>query len=575
MKSTARPVVALDLGGTWIKGACRHGSDEPQSFQWDRMANPSPGCGSAQEFANALHGFCLRLTSGAPPASVCIATAGEVSLEGTGYLATADHLGIMGTNEWQPRFRELLDGPFWMLNDAEAFLVGAAEARLFSPSENVAALVVGTGLGFCFSKEGRWWKPLRRLPLFGSLQTPCGTYDELASAVQRQKRTGVSLVQLFTENDAAQEREKYLDDLSGIAAGVCCLNHPDRILFGGGLAEAASEAGFPLAEALESRLGPLLPRGVRAAAVSSVPHANRLTLSGALSIASGNLHADGVRFRSGYQGLLTESASPAKGIETASPLEIVECLWEEEQKAGLALHESLESIADVALEIADTCKKGGRVVYVGAGTSGRIAAMDAVEMACTYGVPRSQFVALIAGGGSDSAWDIESNHEEDATGLPDLLLMQPGPGDMILGISVSGTAFFVRSALACARSRGARTVLIHEAPVEQVFFDRNIRLHSGPEPVGGSTRMKGGTATKKILNWLGTCAMILLGKTRDGWMIDFQPVNEKLIARAVRILTSVHGISPGEAEKRLAAHGNCLRAALDSDINRENAGLDR
>jgi len=573
MKSTSHPVVALDLGGTWIKGACRSAFAELQAFKMERMANPAPGCGSAQQFAIALYDFCLRLTGGATPASVCIATAGEVSPDGAGYLATAGHLGMMGTNEWQPSFRDLLGCPFWMLNDAEAFLLGAAEEHLFSPRENVAGLVVGTGLGFCVSKEGRWWKPFRRLPLFGSLRTPAGTYDELASAVQIQERTGFSLVQLFTEKVAASERAKYLDELATMAAGVCCLHHPDRILFGGGLADAASEAGFFLAEEVEKRLGRYLPRGVRTATMFSVPNANRLVLAAGLSIASENLHADAVRFRSGYEGLPTESPSPSKGIETASPLAMIQHLWEEEQYAGQAIHESLESIADVAMEIAEICKNGGRVIYVGAGTSGRIAAIDAVEMPCTYGVPRSQFVALIAGGGSDSAWDIESNHEEDAPSAPELLLMQPGPGDMVLGISVSGTAFFVRSALSCARRRGARTVLIHEAPVEEVFFDKSIRLHSGPEPVGGSTRMKGGTATKKVLNWLGTCAMILLGKTRDGWMIDFQPVNEKLMARAAHILTSIHGIPPREATKRLAAHGYCLRAALESVIERDNARL--
>ncbi len=571
MKTRPRPVVALDLGGTWIKGACRPDSAEPGAFQVEKMANLSPGCANSRQFAIALHDFCLRLTGGATPASVCIATAGEVSPDGMGYLATAGHLGIMGTNEWQACLRAQLGCPFWMLNDAEAFILGAAEEHLVFPAENVAALVVGTGLGFCFSKEGRWWKPRRRLPLFGSLRTPFGTYDELASAVEVQKRSGFSLVQLFTEDDAAAERSKYLDDLAGMASGVCCLHHPDRILFGGGLADAASETRFPLKEEVEKRLVNYLPRGVRLATVSCVPNSNRLVLVGALSIAFENLQADAVRFRSSYESLPTES--PLRGIETISPLKIVERLWEEEQKAGRSIYESLEPIADVAMEIVDICKKGGRVIYVGAGTSGRIAAMDAVEMPCTYGVPRSQFAALIAGGGSDSAWDIESNHEEDATSVPDVLLLQPGPGDMVLGISVSGTAFFVRSALVCARRRGARTVLIHEAPVEQMFFDKSIRLHTGLEAVGGSTRMKGGTATKKVLNWIGTCAMMLLGKTRDGWMIDFQPVNEKLMARAARILASIHGISPGEAAKCLAAHGNCLRVAIDSIDARKNGRL--
>lgn len=522
-----------------------------------------PQGGTGRDFAQALHEFCLQLSDGQSPASVCVATAGEVAPDGKGYIAAAKHLGVMGTNEWQSCFQDLIGCPFWMLNDAEAFLVGAAEERLFSPTENVAALVVGTGLGFCFCKEGRWWKPNRRLALLGALWSPDGTYDALASAVAVQKKSGGSLARLFTAEETARDRNEYLNALAGIAAGVCCLCHPDRILFGGGLGDAATECDFPLADEICKRLPPLLPRGVRAAEVSCVPRSNTLTLAGALSIAEENGHADIFRFRSNYATLPTESAVQAKGIEAMPPTEIVARFWEEEQQAGLALETSLASIARMAQVMADTCAKGGRVIYVGAGTSGRIAALDAVEMPCTYGLDRTQFTAIIAGGGVEAAWDIERDHEEDITSIPDLLLMQPGPEDMVIGITVSGTAFFVRSALASARRRGAFTLLIHEAPTEQEFYDQSIRIHSGPELVGGSTRMKGGTATKRILNWMGTTAMILLGKTHDGWMIDFQTVNDKLKYRATRILAQAHDISIEKASKLLSQHGNCLRSALN------------
>jgi N-acetylmuramic acid 6-phosphate (MurNAc-6-P) etherase len=177
---------------------------------------------------------------------------------------------------------------------------------------------------------------------------------------------------------------------------------------------------------------------------------------------------------------------------------------------------------------------------------------------------RDCFVSLIAGGSADATLTIESDSEEDFSAVPDMILLNPGPLDTVVGISASGTAFFVRSALAYAKAKGARTILIHEAAVEkETFFDASIPLHSGPEIVCGSTRMKAGTATKKALNILSTTAMILLGKVRSGHMIDLDSSNRKLRLRAVRILADLKNLSSEDAESQLRANSWDLPRTLD------------
>ena len=174
-------------------------------------------------------------------------------------------------------------------------------------------------------------------------------------------------------------------------------------------------------------------------------------------------------------------------------------------------------------------------------------------------------MAVVAGGLADAGLTIESEGEEDVSAVPDLLLLQPSSRDVVLGLSASGTAFFVRSALAYARQRGAWTVLVHESELAgEPCSDDAIRLHSGPECLAGSTRMKAGTATKKILNILSTTAMIRLGKVRRGRMIDVVASNDKLRRRAQGILADLAGISADEAGRLLAAHGYRLRETLQS-----------
>ena len=212
----------------------------------------------------------------------------------------------------------------------------------------------------------------------------------------------------------------------------------------------------------------------------------------------------------------------------------------------------------------DLLVAGGRLIYVGCGASGRLAACDATELNCTFGLPLHQALALISGGAAEALMTIESEFEEDASSVPDLLLMDPNASDVVIGISASGSAYFVQSALALARSRGCYTVLLSAQERASVPVDQHIGLMTGAELVTGSTRMKAGTATKKILNALTTSAMILNGKVAGTFMIDLACVNEKLVARAVRIIQTLHGVTAEDARDVLERNEMRLSAALAS-----------
>lgn len=193
------------------------------------------------------------------------------------------------------------------------------------------------------------------------------------------------------------------------------------------------------------------------------------------------------------------------------------------------------------------------MIYVGSGTSGRIASMDAVEIPCTYGFPEDRILCLISGGVADASIEIESDFEEDASAVVEMLFLNIQQNDVVIGISASGTAYYVQSALAFAKNRGAYSVIIQSDPSENTlpFCDEIIPLNSGFEVVAGSTRMKSGTATKKVLNFISSSVMIKLGKVMGPYMIDVACINNKLIERAQDILGILYHINSNEALEKL------------------------
>jgi N-acetylmuramic acid 6-phosphate etherase len=515
----------------------------------------------SEEYAGFLAQCCREIAGDCVIAKVVIATAGEVGPSGRDYRITASHLEILSRERWIEKLESELACSVSLINDADAFLLGLAMGGDLPRIGNIGVLPIGTGVGFSMVRDGRRWMPGRRLNFLGSILTPEGNYDEWASAVSAAERVGGDLTKLFSDERAL---EPYLSALGRIIATAANLYFLNKIFVGGGLALAAHAAGFPLVKVLQAHM-PLLPNLPRPE-VEVVEQANLRTLQGALGLAAGSFPAETAAFKGAFHLLHTEQLGATRDIEKMSPGQIALSLAQSEQAAGKDFLASAEALGSEAATISGKLKNGGRVIYVGAGTSGRVAALDAVEIPCTYGVSRDRFVAVIAGGCADAALTIERDSEEDFSAVPEMILLHPGPLDTVVGISASGTAFFVRSALAYAKARGSHTILIHEAAVEkQTFFDASIPLHSGPEMVCGSTRMKAGSATKKALNILSTTAMILLGKVRSGHMVDLDCSNLKLRLRAVRILAELKSLSTEEAERLLASNAWNLPQILNEE----------
>ena len=267
-----------------------------------------------------------------------------------------------------------------------------------------------------------------------------------------------------------------------------------------------------------------------------------------------------------YDPRLTEQRNPASAeVDRLSPLEIVDLINAEDQKVAPAVHREREKIAR-ALEIAeDAFRSGGRLIYVGAGTSGRLGVLDASEMPPTYGTDPAMVRGVIAGGETALTNAVEGaeDHPEDGAAAVDEL--EVGPADFVLGIAASGTTPYVHGALRRAGERGARTgFLLCTQPSEEMLaaYDVVIAPLAGPEVVTGSTRMKAGTATKLVLNTITTGAMIRLGKVYGNLMVDLRVTNQKLQGRSERILMEMLDLGREEARALLARAGGSVKTAM-------------
>lgn len=263
---------------------------------------------------------------------------------------------------------------------------------------------------------------------------------------------------------------------------------------------------------------------------------------------------------------LTEQRNPrSTGIDRMSPLEIVELMNSEDRLVPEAVGKVAADIAK-AMEIAeDAFRRGGRLVYVGAGTSGRLGVLDASEMPPTYRTDPSMIQGVIAGGWAALriAQEGAEDHPEDGAAMMDE--KEVGPHDFVLGIATSGTTPYVHGALRRARERGARTGFLlctHPSPELLASHDVVIAPLVGAEVVTGSTRMKAGTATKLVLNTITTGAMVRLGKVYGNLMVDLQVTCNKLQDRAERILMELLSVERERARSLLAASGGHVKTAL-------------
>ncbi|MGZ3457507.1 MAG: N-acetylmuramic acid 6-phosphate etherase [Archangium sp.] len=253
----------------------------------------------------------------------------------------------------------------------------------------------------------------------------------------------------------------------------------------------------------------------------------------------------------------------ADDLDLVSTEEVVRRLHQEDEAAIRAVRPALREVARVARAVADALRAGGRLLYVGAGTSGRLGVLDASECPPTFGASPTQVQAVIAGGRRAVTRAVEGAEDDAEAGAAAVSRLRVGPRDVVCGISASARTPFVLGALDEARRRGARTALVCcNRPGPRVKVDHVLLAETGPELVAGSTRLKAGTATKLILNALTTTAFVTLGKVYRGRMVDVRPTNEKLRARAARMVAELTDLTPAAAKRLLEQAGNEVKLAL-------------
>jgi len=273
------------------------------------------------------------------------------------------------------------------------------------------------------------------------------------------------------------------------------------------------------------------------------------------------------RSTSDFAQLPTEAAHPrAAKLDTMAPEAIAALMLAEDAKAVRAAQSQADVIGAAASLVADRLARGGRLIYVGAGTSGRLGTLDAVECVPTFGVPPSRLVPIIAGGPAALTRSVEGAEDNIRDGEQRMRRVAVGPADVVCCIAASGTTPFVRAALDYARFRRAASIFVTctgSPPTNgERVADIVIALDTGPEVIAGSTRLKAGTATKITLNAISTTAFVLLGKTYGGLMVDVRPTNAKLWARAIQIVRKHSGLDETSARKLIEKAGKRAKVAL-------------
>ncbi|MEN9334942.1 MAG: N-acetylmuramic acid-6-phosphate etherase [Bacteroidota bacterium] len=258
----------------------------------------------------------------------------------------------------------------------------------------------------------------------------------------------------------------------------------------------------------------------------------------------------------------TESNSHYHHLEELSSIELLAIINQEDQKVPMAIAPIIPRIGELVDAIILRMKKGGRLFYMGAGTSGRLGIVDASECPPTYGVPHDWVIGIIAGGDQAIRYPVEGAEDNKEQGGLDLLTYEPNPNDTLIGIAASGRTPYVIGALSQARALGMLTGSITCNPgspiTQQVDFP--LVAEVGPEVVTGSTRMKSGTAQKLILNMISTSVMVGLGRVKGNKMIDMQLSNEKLVNRGVRMVQEQTGLSEAESKQLLLSSGSVRKA---------------
>ena len=272
--------------------------------------------------------------------------------------------------------------------------------------------------------------------------------------------------------------------------------------------------------------------------------------------------------------LMTEQVNDrSKDIETQSISEILRYMNDENRKITDAIEQCIPEIEKVTAGVVQAFEKGGRLIYLGAGTSGRLGVLDASECPPTFGVSPEKVVGIIAGGDYALRNAIEGAEDDETLAEKQLRELNLVKKDVVIGISASGRTPYVAAGLIYANEVGCFTGAISNSPNALISNIASVGIEAitGPEVVTGSTRMKAGTAQKIILNMITTTAMIQVGKIFKGYMVDVQPTNQKLKQRATNILAKITDLSPEDARRVLEENDFDLKVAIISQIHHISA----
>ena len=270
------------------------------------------------------------------------------------------------------------------------------------------------------------------------------------------------------------------------------------------------------------------------------------------------------------ESLLTEQPNPASAhIDTLSTMEMLRVINAEDRKVAEAVEREIPAIARAVDAITEAFKRGGRLFYIGAGTSGRLGVLDASECPPTFGVSPDMVQGIIAGGEAALSRATETTEDDPAMGARDLTARGFAANDILAGIAASGRTPYVLGAIAEAKRAGAIAIGISCTPDSELARAADIAITPlvGPEVIAGSTRMKAGTAQKLVLNMLTTGAFIRMGYVYGNLMVNVQPKNSKLLDRARRIIAQAAGVSYQRAGELLAEAGNDVPAAIRKGIH--------
>jgi N-acetylmuramic acid 6-phosphate etherase len=267
---------------------------------------------------------------------------------------------------------------------------------------------------------------------------------------------------------------------------------------------------------------------------------------------------------------VTEQSSHYDNLEQMNTRDLLVSINNEDKSVPLAVEKCIPEIEKLVDGIIDRMRRGGRLFYIGAGTSGRLGVLDASEIPPTYGAPFELIIGLIAGGDTAIRRAVESAEDKIDGAWKDMAQYNPVTNDILVGIAASGTTPYVIGGLRDARNNGLLTACITCNPDSPVAAEAEIKIEVivGPEFVTGSTRMKSGTAQKLVLNMISTATMVRLGKVKGNKMFDMQLSNEKLVDRGSRMIAEETGLSYEESKRMLLLYGS-VRAAIN-EFNKSN-----